>query len=356
MIEPAGDFMQRAILALSRELDDVDALLETAAQPFAGLALGPWPEGPALADALGRGALALPTIRCDLQVARLAVLCGSMVERGGPASAIAPALLERARPLLARARELVTLRGPEDDDAAPDMRDLCLRYPAQGRALLGAELTALALMTTLCRDKPTRIAARRTPGLAEDLEAIEDDARSAYYVRSLLETVDDLELEVIHVETRRGFRLRVSGVRSSFHLFTLIQGALIGDPAAGLLPGPAPDPEVVAVARGELRYCDASSDTAAWHYAQWTAWTPEGLRPGAIDASIWGEASPLQILPLRGVPTMLLAPKVLGARSWDVSFLGALHDAHRVELEVTARLDEAAVAERLAAMVRAGAD
>ena len=55
--------MQRAILALSRELDDVDALLETAAQPFAGLALGPWPEGPALADALGRGALALPTIR-----------------------------------------------------------------------------------------------------------------------------------------------------------------------------------------------------------------------------------------------------------------------------------------------------
>src|SRR5205085_10399264 len=100
-------------------------------------------------------------------------------------------------------------------------------------------------MAHLSRSVPLRRAARRIDGLAAALAAIEDRVREAWFVRTALALVDDLEVLVLAPAARRGYRLHIEAVRSNFHLFTLVQGALIGDPAAGWLEAEPCDPDVL---------------------------------------------------------------------------------------------------------------
>ena len=343
-----AEFIDRLIAALRQPLT-AEMLPGLAAAPFAGL---PWPppqpepgEGDA---ALATIAAAIRELPDPFQAGRLCVLAGAFVEQGAPASSIAGAVAERTRSTFALARRLVEQVDPEQQGSA-DPASYFAAYPAEVAAYLGAQFTGLAAMTTLCRDVTARSAARDLVGLSDDAAYLQDVVPSGYYLSELLACVDDFTLDVIHPEQRRGYRLLAEGVRNNFHLFTLLQGALIGDPAAGWLAGPEPNRELVDFARGRAEHPQADSDQAVWTFSNWPAWLGREVSqlPGYW---IWGEGSPRDILPFRGMPTVLLSPLAIGGRSWGIGFCSPLHGAHRAELRIVRHLDSAEVERLLAAI------
>jgi hypothetical protein len=215
----------------------------------------------------------------------------------------------------------------------------------------------LAAMAHLCRDVPLRQRVRRAHGVPACLEAVEDVIKHAWFVRLVLELTDELELLVLCPEQRRGYRVRADGVRTCFHLFTLLQGALIGDPAAGWLTSPSPDgpedPEVYAVATGEAPHLKVRSASQRFHFHDWRALGRDGALVHDLRASISGQSAPSEIPVHDGLPVVLLGRPVLGGRSWDTNFFANVHDALRSSVTVLAQLSEAEVTAALAALAAA---
>ncbi|MFV8751578.1 hypothetical protein ACNOYE_13625 [Nannocystaceae bacterium ST9] len=337
--------MPRALATYALPLDERE-LFAALAQPFRGGEFGELPSTPdELGEALDLAAAGLPTLHCDFQAARLLLQCGTLIEYGAPASRIAVPIAERTRAIFGRARALL------DRDPEPDLHARMAEHADEVRAYLGAHFAGLAAMASLCRDQPGRMFARTLAGFDDDAGQIAGKVPSAYYVERLLATVDEFVFEVLDLESRRGFRLRAWGVASSYHLFTLIQGALIGDPEQGWLAGDPPDPELLAFATNHARGCASEGDSNAWHYLEWPAWTGPDASP-SVAWTLWGQTKPQDIARFQGVPTILLARKSMHV-GWGVEFVAPLHDAHAIGVEVEARLDAREVEARLLAIAAA---
>ena len=343
-----AEFMDRLIMALRPPLT-AEMLPGLAEAAFAGL---PWPPPepePGEADAvLETMAAAIRELPDPFQAGRLCLLAGAFVEQGAPAAAVAGPIAARARATFAIVRGFVERIDPERKGVA-DPAAYFAESPGEVAAYLGAEFTGMAAMTTLCRDKSARIAARGLPGFAADADAISHAIPTGYYLSELLACVDDFRLDVIHPEQGRGFRLLLDGVRNNFHLFTLVQGMLTGDPAEGWLEGPARDPLVVEYARGRLQEPPRDHDDSVWTFSNWPAWTGGAVSqlPGYW---VWGEGSPRDIRPFRGTPTVLLSRLAIGGRSWGIEFCAPLHGAHQAELSVLGMMTAAEVERLLADM------
>jgi len=225
--------------------------------------------------------------------------------------------------------------------------DVAVRDDSDASAI---KLLAVAAMAHLARSVGLRRAARRLDGLADRLAAIEDRVHEAWYVRTALSLLDDLELLVLAPAARRGYRLRVEAVKSNFHLFTLVQGALIGDPDDGWLAAEPCDADVLAIARGEARDT-GRADHARFHFYQASALTADGVIGAGLAGSIWGEGTPRELATRHdGAAVMLVGPTVLGTRGWSSGFFAAIHGALRSRAEVIATLTPAEVDAALAAL------
>jgi hypothetical protein len=216
---------------------------------------------------------------------------------------------------------------------------------------------SIAAMTHLCLDGVLRLQAMTTRGLFEALDAWIESAPEAEFVQIVLDLADGLELLVLAPNERKGFRVKLQAVRTNFHLFTLLQAALIGDPDAGWLAGTPPDPRVVAVATGEQPHETLLVDHQRFHFYDWAALAPDAtLRRdmNVLNATIWGEGSPWDIPKVGTQRVVLLGPPLLGGRSWDSNFFANIHDALRSHTRVLARLSPAEVDAALAEIVAQG--
>jgi hypothetical protein len=75
----------------------------------------------------------------------------------------------------------------------------------------------------------------------------------AHFLHGLLHVLDDEPLILLHRQTGRGFRLRLTGVGDHRQLHTLLAGLLIGPESLGQLPGRRPaDSDLVAASTGEV--------------------------------------------------------------------------------------------------------
>ena len=283
----------------------------------------------------------------------LANTCGAIVEWGGdPGIAIEP-ILDRITEQFGRVPAFVLEMGEHlgvehpNQVADADWRKLGEEHPDQAWVIgewYALRFNGCAAMAMLTRDVEARQRARTRIDLIQRAESARSDNPYAYYLAELLGgMVDDECLLVLDVTRRLGFRVRLTAIRNNFHLFTLLQDALLAHPTAADWPGPRVRPLLVSVAKGERMLpsispsewgAEGESDSAIWTYYAWSAFKPDGSFTTMNDSKpqlpawIWGEMKPTEIPELDGERVVLLAPLEM-PRSWSAGFFVPLHSALR---------------------------
>lgn len=300
----------------------------------------------------------------------LANTCGVIVEVGGdPNIAIEP-ILDRITVLFAAVPEIVRVMqehlGVEHPNrvAEKDWPSLGEAHPEHAGVIgdwHALRLVGCAAMTMLCRDTGARIQARERIDLIQRAESARSDNPFAYYLAELLGMVDNERLLVLDTTRRLGFRMHLTAIRNNFHLFTLLQDALLAHPSAADWRGPRVRPLVVAVAKSERMLPEISPNewsaedptnaSVVSDAAIWTYYNAKGLKADGsfhtLAAShgsppwVWGEMKPTEIPILNGERIVLLGPLEV-PRSWYIGFFAPLHPALRssVHVEGVLRDDE----------------
>lgn len=277
--------------------------------------------GPDLDQALSR--LAGAAVACPpFSAARLAVACGSLVESGGDARRSVGPLLDCLPRFLTAAERIVQGLGraqsSEPGITAADALDLAFAAdPQSAECWRGMTFLAQGLVTHLTRAGATWSRLKADAELAGRLQGLAGYLAGATWLARLL-AMRDGSLTVLHPDEGRGYVVEYRNVTNNFHLFTLLQDALIGPPAEGKLPGPRPDPAVVAMARGEADP-GGVGDHAAWDYCTWPAAADAAADPAVW---VWGEQSPADIPPFEGTQVLVLRPRSVASRGWDANFFG----------------------------------
>lgn len=254
-----------------------------------------------LGEALGRVRFA-----CGRDIA---VLAGQLIGVGaGPGGALA-ALSSRVAEGLESAARLPGLWGGGE---LPDPREEeqvggAMARLSDHRRVVEAWFTigewVQGLLVPMQR-KDVRLALPFRERLAAAVAGAPEQIDQAYWLHGLMQVLDDEPLLVLDRAGGRGYEVTISGIGDNFQLHTLLAAALIGDPAAGLIPGERPAPEWVAAATtGELQ--------------------PTGGIQGqfnlvdAFGAWIWNEGRPADIPFADGRRVVVLDPPPY-PRSWNV--------------------------------------
>jgi hypothetical protein len=273
-----------------------------------------------------------PLIRADepFRGSVIAISCGTLVEMGGDPAIVAPhlfATLPRHFDLARKLRAQIEQTNNEDEDA------IFADDPDGLQATKGLTYLLLPTMAVLCRAMEFRQQARAIPEIVAGVQALRDVNREADFVAQVLDYTDGLELLVLAPQEHKGFRIALEAVNDNFHLFTLLQGVLIGE---GHLDGEPPDPEVVGLATGEIPHQGVRMDHARWHFYNWAGVGVDGSF-AATDFRTWipGDAQPPEIPDFEGERIVVIGPKVLGARSWDSNCFANIHDAVRSGVRIT---------------------
>jgi hypothetical protein len=292
------------------------------------------------ADAILRGLAPAVREADPFQAARLALLCGSLVETGGDPTIAVDAIVDRLPEVLSGAAATLDRLA---DGADPEA--LFAADPDAVKAWKGLRYLVLPAMAMLTRDAAARQRARANPGLREALAAIEPHQTDANFLTLTLDLTDGLELLVLHPGQGKGFRVGLEAVAGNPHLFTLLQGELLGQ---GLLAGPAPDPEAVGAATGLLFPARHVRDRALFHYYDWSGLTSDPDSDELhLGASVWADGRPEDIAELDGVRVVLLGPPVFASRGWDSTFFPLFHDALQPRVRVLETLAPEQVAGQL---------
>jgi hypothetical protein len=291
---------------------------------------------------------ALTSTESNWAFGSIATMCGVLVERGGdPTIALEP-ILDRLTVQLGRVPEFMTVMQQQLGIEQPnrvlpdDWQTHAEAHP--DHAWVIGEWFALnfvggAAMTMLCRDVEARKRARQRIDLIHAAESARSDQPYAYYLAELLGMVDDERLLVLDTTQSIGYRVRLTAVRNNFHLFTLLQAALLpGDARLNRL--------AVAIAKSERMLAEVSAadwaevgdhDIALWSFNTWMV----NAEPSSW---IWGEMKPTEIPLLAGERIVLLGSLDV-PRSWEVAYFVPLHSALRCSVQIEETLSTVEYAE-----------
>jgi hypothetical protein len=270
------------------------------------------------------------------QASRIAMTTGIIVEWGADPAIAAPAILDRLGQW--QTASGIALRINPENEAS-----LFAEAPDEVKIWKALRYLIMPAMTMLCLDVKLRRSAR-IPDLYNLSDTLAGVHREVRFLQRLINLVDDEELIVLHPLEHKGFRIRLEAIASNFHIFSLLQGTLVGEPAHGMLAGPRPNRKVIATATGEMPHDRLITDTSVWQYASWTALRPNGT---LASETIAGEVSPREIPIFEGDRVVLLGPPLPAARGWDSSFFTNLHDVLRSKVEVVEILSADEVSLRL---------
>lgn len=165
-----------------------------------------------------------------------------------------------------------------EDDPEPDEETIA-----------GLQKLGQSLVAHLSRASGLRKWLAETGEIYREFERVEHLSYGATWVIQLLRQRSG-ELVVLNVAQKKGVLARYENIANCFHLFTLLQGALIG-----VMPDARDTPEkLLSFARGNPTNEDVGSDSAWWHFGQGNVAEPD------IAASIWGEGGPDEISRIDG--------------------------------------------------------
>jgi hypothetical protein len=347
-----------------------------------------------ITEALRRLAALFPKVPL-VALGLVAINCGSLVENGGDPEIVGAALLERlprvietAGDFYKRCRDLAMadqaltedLRAglaeaeePEKELTPAEMIDdhvaqagwsklasmfgpvLFKEHPSSVLGHMSEEFFRLGLIAHLSRSKSLRKAARSQAQLREGALAL-DDLEGAHrsFLAAMLHVLDDEALLVLHVEQKKGFDVRISGIADNFQLHTLLAGAIIGRPEDGWVEGEAPSKRAVAECRDAVIGRGGGDNvTGAFNLFNWQALQPDGTLPDgttreASEHWIWNEGWPAEIVPYEGRRVVLLGRPPY-ERYWRA---GRQFFGMRGELTVEQVLDPATVESWLSRLAR----
>jgi hypothetical protein len=331
-------------------------------------------------DTLQRMADAIATTD-HARASAVAIGCGAIVENGGdPDIAIDP-ILEHLPETLAEAAVFIDAcqeraqqekaaagsgeqagqgEGESEEAEEEDEGNLVDRFgydvaqelPAQGQAWLALRPMCLGAIAMLSRSPRARQQARGMEELLDRAGYLAGRHDQVSFLYMMLQVLDNEELLVLHPESKRGYRVRISGIADNFQLHLLLADVLIGDPARGLLPGKRPDPRTVAAARDKPVDPRARTAQGSFNLWTWRGLQPDGKLPQEMGDSsnwIWNEGTPSDIPHFEGVRVVLLGPPAY-ARSWNA---GRRFDGMPGELRLEEVLPAEAAEDWLARIARA---
>lgn len=179
--------------------------------------------------------------------------------------------------------------------------------PRQQQLLEAFQLLGQSVVSHLASMPQQRALAASNAGLMAQLTELQDYTPGAAWVRQMLLSRSD-GLLVLHVPSRRGFRLRYENIVNCFHLFTLMQAAF----GETLPDGRAPNRFIIDMARC-VTVVEEGNDEPWWRYE-----AVQADQTSVVEIS--GEASVDSITRIDGMQVILLSPSVEGAAFWDTSF------------------------------------
>jgi hypothetical protein len=156
----------------------------------------------------------------------------------------------------------------------------------------------------LCQRADVRAALPQRERLLAAVESMRDVFDEAAWLQGLLAVLDSAPLVVLHRPTGRGFRVTIGGIGHNFQLHTLLAARLIGDTAAGWLPGTPPTPAMIAAADGTGKLDPAGGITN-----QFTLFEPSG-------EEIWDDSRPADLPVFDNDRIVVLDPPAY-PRSWN---------------------------------------
>jgi hypothetical protein len=255
----------------------------------------------------------------------VALLLGSMAGFGTDPTVVVPALVDRAAAAMESAARFAELHRaafgePPHRDDHDQIGATIERFtgPGAGHGLdeRDAELLVQAWhcaddwvqpVLFLCQRADVRAMLPQRNRLSAAIRAVQDSHGAPFWLAGLLRVLDGEPLLVLDRGfdgSGRGFRVTIGGISDNFQLNTLLAGALIGDPAQGLLPGRPPSQvELAAAGTGE------DLQPAGGLRGNWNL----------VDAHgewIWNEGNPADIPHLDGVRVVVLEPEPY-PRSWN---------------------------------------
>lgn len=179
--------------------------------------------------------------------------------------------------------------------------------PEQAEIVEALTQFAPSLVSHLAAQPDWRETLAQDTALLDAIDARLGQSHALEWVREALRRTSGT-LIVLHAPSRQGLRLHYDNVGNSFHLFTLLQGA-IGTRLPG---GRTPDVDALSDARGQSRASEG--DEAWWHYGD-----PRVPRAD-ITASIWGEAAVRDLARVDGEAVIVLWRPILESRNWNAGF------------------------------------
>jgi len=218
----------------------------------------------------------------------LALLCGTLVERGASPEAAIDATLDLFM------RQL---------DSLAEQPDEVTRTAGQ--------LTFTATMTMLCRSRQTRKRWRTRPEVMSRLDDLEEAGLVPGFLREIFTVHDDVDLLVLDPRNQCAYVFRMAGVRDRlYHCYALLQDALLRHAGQGYLGAEPVDPAAVRYARNRgLTPQDRESVPGTADYQRFNFTYPGGL-------FMPGSASPSDLPKLDGTSVLLVEPK-RSTFTWD---------------------------------------
>jgi hypothetical protein len=246
----------------------------------------------------------------------LALMCGTLVERGADAGAAIDATLELF------IQQLDALEALDDE-------------PSQDAEMVRAagELTFMATMTMLCRSVGTRKRWRNRPELMARLDGLEEAGRVPWFLREIFTLHDDADLLVLDAKNRRAFRFRMVGVRDRlYHCYALLQDALLRHAGPGYLDAEPVDATMVRYAANRDLTEDDYTNQDMHDHLRFTFSLPGApLMPGS--------ASPSELPTVDGLPFLVVEPKAMSINWNPANMYGVVHEALRASVELVRELD-----------------
>ena len=243
----------------------------------------------------------------------LALMCGTLVERGADAGAAIDATLE----LFVQQLDALADEGNRGDEMVTT----------------AGQLTFMATMTMLCRSVGTRKRWRARPELMARLDELEDAGLVPWFLREVFTLHDDADLLVLDAKNRRAFRLRMVGVRDRlYHCYALLQDTLLRHAGPGYLDAEPVDQDMVRYASnrgiGEDEFAPDQTlhDHLRFNFAV----------PGAPFMP--GSASPSELPTVDGVPFVLVEPKGMSINWNPANMYGVVHEALEASVEMVREL------------------